>query len=281
MPDVWIQGAIATKFLLYLGVLTAAGSAFAALIFRTSDVKAFASIFSILGLIGACMGFLIGGATLMGDASGMYDREILGLLWSTPVGTALSYRLVGLGLLVGGFALGMPGLWISSLGGVIALWSFVTVGHVPDQDVLWINMLLLLHLVAISLWIGILTPLRRLCITGLTKEVSNLGHRFGRAATVFVPLLILAGLVMSYRLVGSINALLTTGYGQALIAKVMLVGALLGLAAHNKLRLIPMLLAGETRALHQLSRSISLEWIAVALILLITAILTSTLNVPS
>ena len=80
MPDVWILGAIATKFLLYLGVLTAAGSVFAALIFRTSDVKAFASIFSILGLIGACMGFLISGATLMGDASGMYDREILGLI---------------------------------------------------------------------------------------------------------------------------------------------------------------------------------------------------------
>ncbi|MCB4379127.1 copper-binding protein, partial [Synechococcus sp. MU1644] len=71
------------------------------------------------------------------------------------------------------------------------------------------------------------------------------------------------------------------GYGQALIVKVLLVGVLLSLAALNKVRFVPKLMAGEAQASEHLSRSISFEWIAVVAILLTTAILTSVLTLPS
>jgi len=52
---------------------------------------------------------------------------ILGLLWETPIGTALVYRVVGL----------------SVLGGGIALWSFGFVGHIVSQNARLLDALLL------------------------------------------------------------------------------------------------------------------------------------------
>ncbi|WP_299211636.1 CopD family protein, partial [uncultured Tateyamaria sp.] len=164
---------------------------------------------------------------------------------------------------------------------ILALWSFATVGHVPDQDMNWLDAFLLIHLSTIALWVGILTPLKRLAVIGPESETAELSHRFGSLAMFVVPLLILAGLVMSYVLVGSMNALVRTGYGQSLIAKELLVSVLLSLAALNKLLFVPRLVAGDVQASQHLSRSISFEWMAIVAILLMTAILTSVLTLPS
>ncbi|WP_299962352.1 CopD family protein [uncultured Roseobacter sp.] len=251
------------------------------LLFQIAHVRRLTVIFALLALIASVVGFSFAGAALMGDVSGMTDPEMLGLLWSTSVGTALAYRLVGLALLIFGCMLGRPGLWLSVIGGGLALWSFAIVGHIPDKDMSWLSALLLLHLIAIAMWIGILTPLKRLADVSAAAEAADLGDRFGRMATVFVPLLVLAGLVMSYVLVGSAAALVGTGYGQALIVKVSVVAVLLALAALNKLRFVPKLMNGDAQAAKQLSRSISLEWIAVILILFTTTVLTSALTLPS
>ena len=156
MPDIWGLAAIASKFLIYLGGLTAAGTLFACVVFRLSGLRAFAAFFAVLGLIGALVNFALAGALLTGDASGMADSEMLGLLWSTPAGDALAYRAGGLVLLIAGLFFGDRGLWVSALGGVLALWSFATVGHVFDHGGLWLDALLLFHLIAVAIWIGIL-----------------------------------------------------------------------------------------------------------------------------
>lgn len=281
MPDIWELAAIATKFMLYLGVLTSAGTVFVALLFGVANIRWYSAGFAMIGLLGAVLGFALGGAALTGDASGMTDPEMLGLLWSTPVGTALALRLAGLGVLILGLMLGGFGLWLSAVGGMLSLWSFSIIGHVPDPDASWLRVLLLVHLVGIAFWIGILTPLRRLAIGATAQETARLGHRFGRLAVFFVPLLLGAGIVMSYALVGTFTDLLATAYGQFLILKVTLVSGLLCLGAVNKTRFVPGLLAGETKADQHLSRSIAVEWVVVVLILLVTAILTSVLNLPS
>lgn len=281
MPDIWGFAAIAVKFGLYLGVLTSAGLVLAALIFQVTGIRLLATAFGALGLIAAVGSFALNGAALTGDSSGLTDPEMLGLLWSTQVGTALALRLAGVALLLMGLFLGQMGLWISAVGGILALLSFAVIGHVPDREMLWLNALLVFHLAAVSLWIGILTPLKRLATTRKAADAAELGHRFGRLAAIFVPLLILAGVVMSYVLTGSLSALLTTAYGQALLIKVLLVAGLLSLAAVNKLRFVPRLVDGDANAARGLSKSISLEWVAVLAILLVTAVLTSVLTLPS
>ena len=282
MPDTLGLAAIVTKFALYLGVMTAAGTVMATLMFRLDRTRGFAAAFAVLGLAATILAFSLRGANLTGDVSGMIDPEMLGLLWTTPVGTALLLRLVGLGLLIAGLFVGRFGTWVSVLGGVIALWSFDHVGHVSSRDITLLDIALTLHLLAVALWIGVLTPLKRLSSSPDTYNLAaDVGHRFGIVATVTVPALIIVGGYMGYQLVGSFTALIGTGYGQALIIKVLLVGGLLGLAAANKLRFIPALRAGDSAAASHLSKSISVEWLVILAVLGTTAVLTTHLTLPA
>jgi putative copper resistance protein D len=86
---------------------------------------------------------------------------------------------------------------------------------------------------------------------------------------------------MTWRLVGSLSALLGTAYGLTLLAKIAVVTLLLALAAINKTRLVPALQSGDPKAGPHLARSISLEWVCIGVILLATAVFTSILTVPS
>lgn len=281
MPDLWGLASIAAKFALYLGVFTSVGTVLVAMLFGLSRNRRVTLGFAILGMAATLLGFSLAGAALTGDMSGMTDPEMLGLLWSTPVGTAVTLRLSGLGLLIAGLFAPRIGLIVSGIGGVLALWSFASIGHIPDRDCQTLNLVLIFHLAAISLWIGILSPLRALALeAGSVLDAADLGHRFGVMAGVFVPLLLLAGGVMSYELLGSFSALLGGGYGQALVLKVVFVSALLGLAAANKLRFVPRMKRGDKAAAARLATLISLEWSLIVAVLLTTAVLTSTLSLP-
>lgn len=282
MPDIWGLAAIITKVALYLGILTAVGTILVALVFRSEHYKPPAMIFAVLGLAASVLAFFLGGANLTGDVSGMTDPDILGLLWSTSVGTAVFCRVLGLGLIIAGLFLGRSGLWLSGFGGLAALWSFPLVSHVSTRDTALLDGALVVHLGAVAFWIGILIPLRRLARSPAHwPDAVDLGHRFGLVARGVIPALILAGVYLSYMLVGSVAALLGTGYGQALILKVALVAGLLGLGAANKLRFIPALRAGDPHAASHLSRSISVEWGVILSMMIVTAILTSTLALPT
>ncbi|MEQ6204438.1 CopD family protein [Sulfitobacter sp. HNIBRBA2951] len=282
MLDIWGLAAIITKMALYLGVLTAVGTVIVALVFKTDRYKGPAIAFGVLGLAAAVLSFSLGGANLTGDASGMTDPEMLGLLWGTSVGTALLCRVLGLGLLIVGLFMGRRGLVLSSVGGVIALWSFPLISHVSTRDTALLDGALVLHLGAVAFWLGILIPLKRLAtVPAHWPRAADLGHRFGIVARGVIPALIVVGVYLGYMLVGSVAALLGTGYGQAMILKVLFVVGLLALGAANKLRFIPALKAGDPHAAGHLSRSISIEWGVILTVLAVTAVLTSTLALPT
>ena len=282
MPDAFGLAAIVTKFALYLGVMTSAGTVMAMLMFRLERTRGLAMTFAVLGIVAAILAFSLRGANLTGDVSGLTDPEMLKILWTTPVGTALLLRLVGLGLLIAGLFMGRVGTWVSVLGGVIAIWSFDQVGHVSGLETTLLDLALMLHLLAVALWIGVLTPLKRLASSSSTyASAADVGHRFGVVASATVPVLIIVGGYMGYVLVGSLDALIGTGYGQALIIKVLLVGLLLGLAAANKLRFIPALRVGDSAAANHLSKSISVEWLVILAVLGTTAVLTTNLTLPT
>jgi len=281
LPDVWALAAISTKFALYLGVLVSSGTVLTSLVLRLNSYRGVSTSFAILGLCASILSFSLLGANLAGDASGLLDGELLGLLWGTAAGTTLSFQLAGIIILIFGLLLGQPGRWISAFGGLIAIWSFSNIGHVAGHDKLLLKITLTTHLTAIAFWIGILAPLRSLSFSKQTwLEAADLGQRFGAIAKFIVPLVIAAGIYMSLILVGSLDALIYTGYGQALILKVTVVSLLLALAAANKLRFIPGLQKNNPNAAKNLIRSISAEWVAIFAILGITAVMTSSLTLP-
>ena len=277
MTGIWIVVEIAAKWAMYLGILGAAGTAICTTLFRLRDTRTTLIAFAILGIVGSAEFFAMKGAALTGDISGMTDPEMLGLLWSTQSGLSLKLQLGGLALC----ALGAVWMPISVVGGLVAIASLVVTGHIPAAENITLSVLHYIHLLAIAFWIGILFPLKRLASdqTAMGKA-AQLGYDFGRIAVVMVPALIVAGLFMSYALLGSFDAILT-GYGRILLIKVLFVSTLLGLAALNKLRLTPAMAKGDEQAAAMLVTSIRVEWMLMMLIIALTAILTTVLTLPT
>lgn len=281
MPDILGIAAIIAKFAMYLGVLTAAGTAFTTVIFQVTRTRALCIGYSCFGIMAAVLGFLLQGANLTGDISGMMNPAMLGLLWETGAGSVLVFVVGGLCLLIVGAWIGTVGFWLASAGGCLAIWSFVQVGHVSGIGAVFPAMALVLHLVAVAFWVGVLTPLIRLASDTCTwPEAAALARRFGRIASITVPLLIVMGGYLAYMLVGSPGALIGTGYGRALLLKIVLLAGLLGFAAANKLRFVPGLLAGHPVAANHLVKSIRAEWVLIVAILAVTAVLTTGLRLP-
>ena len=288
MPDIWELASTLAKFLLYLGVLGSGGLVLVRITFvrETAALHALvvrrATTFAALALMAACIGFALKGAAMTGELPGMADPVMLGLLWQTPVGTSFAYCAAGLGLVLVGLRLPGIGLPIACGGSLLALVSFSRAGHIAEAGALWLEILLLLHLAGAAFWIGVLTPLRTLAADQeILSVAASLGRRFGRVAAITVPLLIAAGVVMAWLLLGGAAAMLTTGYGLTLLAKIGAVAVLLAAAAANKLRFVPAMMAGDRSAAAALRRSITAEWIAVCLVLLATAALTTLHGAPS
>lgn len=282
MADPISIASILAKWALYVGVLGCTGSAFCAALFRVEIRQSLIASFAGIGVLCAILSFALKGSALTGDMSGVVDAEMLGLLWQTQSGVALRWQLIGLALmLVGLFRLRFARV-LQIFGGVLALCGLAAIGHVHDREVPVMLYSLVLHLICAATWIGILIPLHRLASDPEQAEAAAwLGERFGQVAMVFVPLLLVAGGYMAYGLTGSVAVMLTSGYGQVLLAKVALVAALLALAALNKLRFVPGLRAGDISAAHGLVRTIKAEAGLMAVILLVTAILTTSVAPPS
>jgi len=286
--DILALASIAIKASLYVGALASAGLVMVRLAFPSPltvidrEVRNLAAGFGMLGLAAAVLGYLLGGAVLTGDVSGVIDPDMLGLLWQTSAGTALKFELIGLSLPVAGVMTGGAGLPVALAGAALVLWSFTRTGHLSTSEADWVRLVRFLHLAGVAFWVGVLSPLRRLYLDpGTAGQAAELGTGFGVIASVVVPLLLVAGVILAWHLVGTPEALVTTAYGRALVLKVALVASLLSLAALNKFRFVPALVAGKAGAGSGLALSIRLEWLAILAILVTTATFTSILMVPS
>ena len=222
--------------------------------------------------------FLGGGAL-----AAAVDPFLLGVVFESAQGMFILLAVGGL-LLVQATVFDRGRLWsvaslLGLLGAVLVLFAFVQVGHTRDEPRWLLAGLLMLHLAAVAFWIAALHPLRR-----LAQRASDTDHtilvltRFGHVAMGVVGLLLIAGTTLAWILVGGLQPLLTTAYGQTLLAKLLLVVALLGFAAWNKWRLVPALARNEAGVWVRLRRSIAFERVLVAGVLLVTALLTTAMS---
>ncbi|WP_299410706.1 CopD family protein [uncultured Roseobacter sp.] len=232
---------------------------------------------ALVGLAVLAIRFGIRAARISGMGfDGATDPMMLGFVWESPLGTAAIWRGIG-ELAILAILLPRFGHWISLVGSVAIATSFAQVGHALGEPRSALAVLIVLHLLAAAFWVGALIPLRR---AALAPDGADLLHYFGNLAAGGVAALILAGTSLAWLLSGSTTALFGTAYGLALLVKVAIVAVLLGFATWNKLRLVPALRSQKPGAVHALRRSISMEIMAVALILLATATLTSVTTPP-
>ena len=282
--DGWTGAAIAAKAAWYAAALMAMGGVLFVAVFGrkrqtvwhiTRKLTAFAAIVTLFLL---ALRFGIGAARISGmGVAGMVDTMMLGFLWESPLGTSALWQVAGAALVLAILWRGTIGLSLASIGAVLIALSFVQIGHSHGEPRWVLATLLTIHLLTVAFWVGALAPLR--AIVNQDGAAATL-HRFGVIASGTVPLLILAGVGFAWLVSGSFTALLGTAYGWTLIGKIAVVATLLALAALNKLRLVPALEAGRPNAAAALRRSIAWEGLAVAVILVLTATLTTITTPP-
>jgi len=221
----------------------------------------------------------LGGGTL----ASAFDPFLLELVFESPQGNRILFAVAGL-LLLHAVLLGrgrarLALALVGVLGAFLVLLAFVQTGHTRDGPRWLLAGLLLVHLGAAAFWIAALYPLLRLASrTDDQRGSASALERFGRISIVSVGLLLAAGAVLAWMLLGGLGALFTSAYGQVLLVKLVLVATLLGFAAWNKWRLVPAFEQGDPQARVRLRRSIRIEVLLFLSILLVTAFLTTTLS---
>lgn len=294
-------GLIAARFVHYAALVLAFGScAYAGYGARSKSVgRSLAKV----RLISSSLLLLAAGAVLAATAAGLgggFASLSDPMLWSaivedTDFGRVWSVRLLIASALV---ALAVatwrrPGRSLFGLGVVIAGALVVTValtGHAAvaqGQSGLLHRIADAAHLVAAAVWLGALLPLLLLLREGLSGSIEGIRlaaarlkafHAIGSAS---VAVLLLSGAINSWYLVGSFKHLFTTTYGGVLLAKVTLFALMVGLAADNRLRLVPSLARssanglGAGGTLRRLRSRIRAEFALGMLVLLAVAILGS------
>ena len=104
----------------------------------------------------------------------------------------------------------------------------------------------MLHLIAAASWLGGVVSLALLLVVaahcqprGWTSLARDAVQRFSVLGVASVATLLVSGVLNAAILVGSLHALLVTGYGRLLIVKIALFAVMLGFAAVNRFRLTP------------------------------------------
>lgn len=167
-------------------------------------------------------------------------------------------------------------LGLVTFAAALALATLAWTGHgaMDEGAVGWLHLGAdILHLLASGAWVGALLglvllvarPVNRIDAAHLRLTHRAL-HGFGVVGTLIVGTIVVTGLVNAWLLVGFANLLRlpSTLYGQLLIAKLALFGAMLGLASLNRFRLTPafehaIAAADHRGAVGALRRSLAVE----------------------
>ncbi len=262
---------------------------------RRKDVAAFVqsiAFYAVLAALLSAVGWLGCEAILMsGDPSGYRQSDtLLTVLNGTEFGRIWRWRLLLLAVLpfyFGWRILGRhsPLVWPILLSGIFLVASLAGVGHgaMGSGFDAWIHLgNQAMHLLAASVWVGGLLSLYYTIRAARHAErradlLTHVLKRFSATGFAAVLLILASGLLNSWFLVGSVDALLHTTYGQVLMVKVALFLCMVALALFNRLIVMPRL-AGNGHADDMLSlllRSVAAEQILAILVLASVSLLGS------
>lgn len=284
----WGLAAAGAKLLLYASSLLTVGLMLFRLALPIGDPRLDRSLLrvaagaAIIAALASALRVMVQAGRLMDDVAFMTDWEIISISLDGLLGTSTTVRLAGLALLLLAVVFRHVRVPATLLGALAVAASFSLTGH-ATRDPQWaLAALITLHLLAVSFWLGALFPLYRLAgMPAERAEVARVAHRFGVQASFVVPILVTVGVVFAWLLLGGPQALFGTAYGQMLLIKLAIVAVVLGIAALNKLRLVPDLAAGKEQAGVSLRTALGWETLVFLAIFTATAILTTSFTVPT
>ena len=277
-PDVFVLG---LRSLSFVAAFQAAGIAFFLSLFggqltaAASAIRRLALTATLAGIFLTLANHLLGPARMTGAFSGALDPSLQMLLLESDAGTAHGIRLLGLVMLAVGFSRSRrqrPAFAL--IGALITVASFAFMGHTAIHEQRgWLAITLMTHLLIVAFWFGSLLPLHILARRESMAVSGLIIHRFSALATWLVPIIFIAGVFMAAVLLSAWENLLTP-YGRLILAKTTAFAILMGLAALNKWRFGPGIMARDTGSLVSFQRSVALEWGVVVVVLTLTAVMT-------
>ncbi|HEU0069971.1 MAG TPA: copper resistance protein CopC [Alphaproteobacteria bacterium] len=285
----WASASAVNRAVHLAGLLGLAGGMAFLLLFpgeRLADRRALAPCLAVCAALAASTALLAIGlqGAVLADAA---PRELLtAKIWllgcASTRGTAAFCALGAILSLVAALCCGArkerQALFLPlSLGGLaLALLSFIVSGHAATAQPRWLTApAMALHVAVAGLWLGSLLPLLR-ATTHFNKGSLPRIAAFSRTMSWALPLLALCGVALCIVQLQAWSALGSSRYGAILTLKLLFVGLLLMLAAHNKLRLTPALKRGEIGAGPRLARAIRCEIALGLAVLAATALLSQT-----
>ena len=161
--------------------------------------------------------------------------------------------------------------WASLAALVLGSGALALSGHASAASPQWLTRpAVFIHAVTIAMWVGALLPLASALRRDGDAGRMALG-RFSRLIPLCVGLLAAAGVVLAVIQVGTPAALLSTAYGNVLLAKIALLVLLAALVAVNRWMLTGPAASGEARAVRRLCRAVAVESLIVLAIFAVAA----------
>lgn len=252
-----------------------------------------AVVLTLVGLMLSGLGMLALTASMTGSSLWALDGQVLReIIGKSAIGTAWIVRMVAMAFAVlAASALDRRpsaarfALLTSS---ALAIATLVWTGHAGATEG-WTGTIHrlsdIVHMLAAAVWIGGIAAFSWMLFRPIGRQGSeqlSVAHRaleqFSQVGTLAVGLIVATGLINSLILLGlpSPSRLLASPYGQLLLAKLGLFGAMLALAGANRWRLTPALgavigTADPAPAIRDLRRSLILESAAALAILALVA----------
>jgi putative copper resistance protein D len=269
------------RALAFVAVFQAAGAAiFLALFARELDasaaaIRAFARTAALVAVVLTALHHVLIPARLAGTFAATFDPSLSDLVLQSNIGPAHAVRLTGLALLAVSLDQATrPHVIASLVGAGLALLSFALMGHTTIHAMrLVLAPLLLVHIASAAFWFGSLWPLHVVANREPIELAGRVATRFSALAVRSVPLIFVCGAAMTLIFVRSIDALIS-GYGAMVALKTLGYAALLMLAALNRQRLVPEIVAASGVALGLFRRVVRIEWLIIAAVLMATGLMT-------
>ena len=277
----WDVASVVIKAITYGATLSAAGAAaFAAQhgaamspVLRSEVRRWLAGCVSV-GLVATALRISVLAGSMGEEFTSAFDGTLARMVLEAGEGRAAGLRVVGLLAIAAWLA--FPRRFLALGGSVLAATSFAGVGHAWAASRGYGPVALLsLHLVCAAFWLGALVPLRLATRDDDLARLGGLVHSFGTTAEYVVGILVAAGAFLLVVFLRAPSELWSTDYGRLVTIKLFVVAALLGVAAFNKLRLTPRLVASDRTAVVALRRSIEVEIALAITVLVVTASFTT------
>ncbi len=303
ITDYWVLAAFISKVLLYLGVAFSIGGFFSyqLLFSRYGSYPALATTIiryiaagAFLGLLASIAAFLVQvGSFANNGLTGMLDPALSGIILHSPSGHVQLGRVAAFALIttLACYKLYARTLRWNMAEQLVMLFSciylavsFALLGHATNLGPV-AQILISLHVLGISLWMGALFPLWKASRYIQGQPLQDSMHLFGKVASLIVAILVICGASVAVLLFKDLQTLTGTLYGQFFLLKLALVSVLLLLAALNKWLITPRLSHHANGAVfagkmaRHLSYLITVEMLVGLSILGITAALTTIIGI--